>query len=122
MPLADREARLKYWRDYRKKNMAKKARQDAEYRATHRREIHDRHMKLIYGLGRPEFDALLIAQSGRCDSCGDPLSKCSIDHDHLTGRVRALLCNHCNCAVGQVRESPARARAVADYLERHSYA
>jgi len=40
-----------------------------------------------------------------------------VDHDHSTGRVRKLLCNACNLAIGMVQEDPARLRALAAYLE-----
>ena len=74
-----------------------------------------------YGLSAEQFDALLVAQAGRCDICSDPLDDAlHIDHCHATGSVRGLLCIHCNTGIGKLRDRPALLRAAADYLERHS--
>jgi hypothetical protein len=36
------------------------------------------------------------------------------------GKVRSLLCDHCNWVVGYSKESPERLRSAAHYLEVHS--
>jgi hypothetical protein len=41
-----------------------------------------------------------------------------VDHDHKTGKVRGILCHKCNIALGLIGDDPARARALANYLER----
>lgn len=43
----------------------------------------------------------------------------AIDHDHETGKVRALLCDTCNFMIGLSRESPALLHIGAAYLEAH---
>lgn len=42
-----------------------------------------------------------------------------VDHDHTTGKVRGLLCQNCNSAIGKLRESPALFSAALAYLEKH---
>lgn len=74
-----------------------------------------------YGVDQAWFDATLDAQQHRCAICrtDEPGRKnWSIDHCHATGRVRGLLCNHCNTAIGLMRDDPAALRAAIDYLER----
>ena len=41
-----------------------------------------------------------------------------MDHDHATGKFRALLCNGCNTALGFLKENPERIRSLATYIER----
>jgi hypothetical protein len=42
-----------------------------------------------------------------------------VDHDHMTDRVRQLLCNNCNTAVGLLRDNPVTATELVVYLLRH---
>lgn len=60
---------------------------------------------------------LLVQANGGCGVCGSQ-EGVVVDHDHKTGKVRGVLCRHCNFALGHVGDSPARLRALASYLER----
>lgn len=71
-----------------------------------------------YGITCAELDEMVLAQEGRCASCGDA-TDLRVDHNHATGAVRALLCHHCNTGAGHMFDSPARCRALAAYLEGH---
>lgn len=65
-----------------------------------------------------EYDALSERQGGRCAICGDvPKGRLVVDHDHETGKVRGLLCNFCNAALGFFRDDPHRLIAAANYLQ-----
>lgn len=78
-----------------------------------------------------QYEGLLAEQGGVCAICSDPphaAESLHVDHDHsccpderkTCGQcVRALLCRHCNQALGFLRESPTRAEAAAAYLRRH---
>lgn len=64
-----------------------------------------------YGLSVEAFDAMLIAQDGRCATCSVPFGPTRatfehVDHCHATGRVRGLLCPACNKALGLARDNP----------------
>jgi|GEM_PF-1516033 len=79
------------------------------------------HAELTIGVKRIRAlkTELLAAQGGRCASCDlvvDLSSKHThLDHDHETGKIRAVLCRSCNSALGALREDPTRAAALSVY-------
>lgn len=73
----------------------------------------------IYGLTIEERDALIEAQSGVCAIC-EKHEAVHVDHDHVTGSVRGVLCFRCNAALGQVADSSETLRRMIDYIERTS--
>lgn len=81
-------------------------------------------LKLKYGITSEEFDAMLEAQGGVCKVCkGPPHGRRNVyhvDHDHVTGKVRGLLCHKCNVALGMVQDSPDHLKALIAYLEESS--
>ena len=67
------------------------------------------------------YDRLIAAQDGKCALCGCPEGeqRLRVDHDHTTGKVRALLCHKCNQALGFFDDQPWLLRKAAAYLEYH---
>ena len=62
-------------------------------------------------------DALreLKATTKECVICGSE-GALVVDHDHVTGKVRGMLCNHCNRGLGPFRDSPMLLEFAAQYL------
>lgn len=75
-----------------------------------------------YGISAEAQEALLLQQKHLCALCGRPPGKkrLSVDHDHETGRVRAMLCGACNLALGGFRDDPELCERAARYLRDHS--
>lgn len=74
-----------------------------------------------YRLSQAGFDALFASQDNRCAICQSPEHSgrgWNVDHDHVTGQVRSILCALCNAALGMLRESPGIALAAERYLQR----
>ena len=59
-------------------------------------------LKVNYGLTVEQHTAMYVVQNGCCAICGKPVEydKIQTDHDHKTGKVRGLLCQSCNLALG----------------------
>ena len=92
------------------------------YRETHRREARGHRLKYAYNLSQEDYDRMFVFQGGVCAICGEAQKdrNLSVDHDHVTGKVRALLCDKCNRGLGYFNDNPASLRKAADYLERES--
>jgi hypothetical protein len=74
-----------------------------------------------FGLTVEQWDAMLVAQSGRCGVCASPMTgpnEPAVDHDHKTGAVRSLLCMFCNSRLAVAEDETFMAAARA-YLEKH---
>lgn len=92
-----------------------------KHRDKYLRRRREKMLMELYGLTQGQFDAMLVAQCGRCAICDHQfLSQIAVDHDHLAGRVRELLCGKCNTALGLLDEEPRIVRAALAYLERHN--
>jgi hypothetical protein len=81
------------------------------------------HMKRSYGLGFKEYEEMLFNQKGVCSICnGKPPNhhkkRLNIDHCHTTGKVRGLLCDACNRAIGLLKDSPDLLNKAILYLAR----
>jgi hypothetical protein len=79
-------------------------------------------LKRRYGIDEAIYEKMLLDQRCGCAICGQINQngyKLAVDHSHVTGKVRALLCNKCNSSLGLMRESPDILRAAARYLELH---
>lgn len=71
----------------------------------------------VYGITAAVRAQIASLQDGRCSICGEerPLV---IDHDHVTNRVRGLICGRCNTALGRAADEAARLRAKSARLLR----
>jgi hypothetical protein len=119
------------WAKFREKYVAQKRRHYHEIRLDPARRTLEKErrarIRLLcrYGLTGEQYDALLAAQSGGCAICSTTAGTKSnptlhVDHDHRTGKVRGLLCQNCNTAIGAFQDDPALLRRASAYLETHS--
>lgn len=89
--------------------------------------------KLTYSQVAPVRANLLQVQKGRCALCGDiPKAPC-LDHCHVNGWIRGVLCSGCNAMLGKLENNRARyglgndakfasfLSGVAMYLNYHKY-
>jgi hypothetical protein len=102
-------------------------------------KILDERLWAYYRIRLADFRRMFAEQGGKCKACGDAgdsdgrgydRSGLTVDHDHgcclgydlgerSCGKcVRGLICGKCNYAIGHMKESPEKLRALADYLDR----
>jgi hypothetical protein len=83
-----------------------------------------------YNMAYMEYENILESQGNSCAICGtinpagegvanDRLVSFAVDHDHETGKVRGLLCNLCNRALGFLQDKVSVLESATRYLKRH---
>lgn len=116
-----KECKCKYIKAYREANperfkaQRKVVRERAKlrgYKPPDRRVAYSDGARLaLYNLTREEYYAILERQNNVCAICGKPettknrndrIRALAIDHDHVTGEVRGLLCFKCNTNLGWI--------------------
>lgn len=76
----------------------------------------------LYGITLDQYNDMAAEQQHLCALCGEKPEtdrRMHVDHDHATGKIRALLCHHCNLLLGNAKDSTDRLRLAIAYLERH---
>jgi len=91
------------------------------YQARNRERIRrlnrESHLRCTYGIEPEDYERMLAAQHGGCALCGSgpgPRRNLPVDHDHVTGRIRGLLCVPCNSRLGWLERHEA---AIVSYRE-----
>jgi hypothetical protein len=76
-----------------------------------------RAVKTKYGITLEEVNQIRQQQNNACGICGAEFDKSPrIDHDHVTGKVRGLLCHMCNVGLGAFQDNPFSLSAAIAYL------
>jgi DNA-directed RNA polymerase subunit RPC12/RpoP len=78
----------------------------------------DSSLRRVYNLTLEEYRRILMMQGGRCFVCERELSGISnpVDHEHVSGQIRGILCSYCNHRVVGRQRDWRIAQRVADYL------
>ena len=116
-----RENRKKHLRNARARSrayMARKHEQDPTYRRA-------QHLKHLYGLTLAQWDELFESQGEKCAICKSPKPHRKngvwhTDHDHATGKVRGIVCSHCNRLLGAAYDNVQILANAITYLEKLS--
>jgi hypothetical protein len=103
-------------------NLKKGADKAAYARAwRHKNKLKDKgyKLKMSYGISLEDYHDRLEFQAGVCAIClkaPSPHKMLSVDHCHESGKIRGLLCDHCNRALGSFGDDPERFRRALIYL------
>lgn len=101
-----------------------KARKKREYIKNRERYI-DTEMKYKYGISLEQYKEKLKNQNHVCEICKNPNDskrRFHVDHCHTTGKVRDILCNHCNRLIAACREKEEILLSSIKYLQKHNNA
>ncbi len=83
-------------------------------------------LKEKYNMTIEDYENLSFQQENVCAICGNKetnytsnpqVTHLAVDHDHLSGRIRGLLCAQCNQAIGKFRHDINLLQKAIDYLK-----
>lgn len=80
-------------------------------------------LKSQYGLNLEDYNNLVKEQNHKCAICGiDEVDSFKgllfVDHCHTTGKIRGLLCHHCNTALGKFKDSESILMKAIEYVRK----
>jgi hypothetical protein len=76
-----------------------------------------------FGITLEEVLNILKNQNNKCAICSLSVklgSKTHLDHDHLTGNIRGVLCQKCNHGIGLFNDSTQILKSAILYLNKHA--
>lgn len=92
-------------------------------RESKRRSTKESYLRTTYNIGLKEYNEMFSKQEGKCAICGvhqtDLARPLYVDHCHVTGTIRGLLCNRCNLGLGHFREDTILIEEAKKYLEKY---
>jgi len=109
-------------RKYRLNNLAKKAEHSRKWRENNPERYKAIQRDSAFGKGAGDYyNKLFKEQKGCCAICGRHQSQLAkplgLDHNHITGQWRKLLCSNCNFGIGNFRDSPELCYKAFQYLK-----
>ena len=92
------------------------------WRKNNKNKVRNNRFKSLYGITTKDYETMFKNQGGKCELCDDLWLNgklLCVDHDHKTGKVRALLCERHNWLLGNAKDDILTLYKAADYLEKH---
>jgi len=109
-------------KNWRTKNKKHKAAYEKNWRENNREKHRAIKVHYKYGLCEKELNSMLLEQNYSCKICGMSQSEMKkalcVDHCHETGKVRGLLCDNCNKAIGLLKDSVRLLNNAITYLSK----
>lgn len=103
-----------------------------KYRDSHKEQSRNSVLIKKYGITLYQYKNMFKAQDGLCAICFNPetarevrnkkIRTLAVDHDHVTGKVRGLLCGNCNHMIGQSKDNIETLQKAINYLKENSNA
>ena len=104
---------------YRRTEAGKLAQKKYNQKPTTKLRFKKYHFFIRYGITLDEYENMLLDRNNLCDICASEMKYPHIDHDHVTGKIRGVLCGNCNMALGLFKDDLNRFKLAIKYLERN---
>lgn len=74
-------------------------------------------LKYMYGITEEYYKNMVELQEGKCLICGFTSDRrLYVDHNHITGKIRGLLCMKCNAGLGMFQDNPVIIKNAYNYI------
>lgn len=76
-----------------------------------------------YGITFEDYKNKIDLQNNKCDICKEDLDNgkhTCVDHCHITGKVRGILCRKCNTILGHAKDNTQTLKNAVKYLKKYS--
>lgn len=108
----DSESKKRYYN----KNKKKYREYEIKWRKENPEKTKEYGLKNKHGISLEEYKNMLIKQNNKCFICHKKINL-YVDHCHKTNKIRGLLCNSCNKALGLFYDSTESLKRAIKYLE-----
>lgn len=79
-----------------------------------------KHINYTYKIDQKIYNEMLKKQNNCCAICyGNTKRKLSVDHCHITGKIRGLLCTRCNTSLGKSKDNIKLLKSMIKYLKKY---
>ena len=91
------------------------------YSTRYNKTYRDTRLKTLYNLNFGDYEIMFANQNGKCKICsssdtGRGDKWLVVDHCHQSGKIRGLLCNTCNRALGLFKDNIQTLEKALSYL------
>jgi hypothetical protein len=108
---------------YKNENAARAAKWNIENKERRRIIIQKNNYKKRYGLSIEQKQELVDKQNSKCAICNNDLKDAHdvcVDHNHITNKIRGILCRKCNLGIGHLNDSTQILKSAILYLDKHA--
>lgn len=124
---SNKESINKRTKEWRKNNKERIIKTGKEWRKNNKERVYNSKLIYRYNITIDDYNELLNKQNGVCAICGNnetvihgksgELKPLSVDHCHVTGKVRGLLCSSCNLSLGGFKDNVKTLKSAIKYLK-----